>query len=979
MGAKQGNGEVSVLTQFRALFMKNLSLQKRQTKTNICQILVPLVLISVIGVLQVVVDHFVSSGDIVALGGALPPAARDTYNTMPCKGINPDGNCFVGQNLFPAPGIAVINASDPVYWDTYIFQAPLYYFSAEDDATRAFLGSSNFDGTTSGLLGQMQPKQMFDLYSIAGSLREWVTPVSYNGYFPVFLESQGPDWLDNQIASNIEQYYRWAPTKQGKISRIYNATYSIDSQSYNEVQEVASRIVQGRFSEVRPFGGIEFGKLNMSAMSSRADAVGRIPFTIVANSFEFDQTGYETQRRSNILTFVSNSVLRTKLGKTGGTNLDPIIRTLIVNMPDVTQKQSVDVVSLAGGFCFSFAASFLLPVFVSNIVKDKQERQLMMMEMSGMKERVYWLITYVYNYLLYMCVLAMIFVTSHGFKMRLFTQSNNFLLFVLFFAWGHAEIMVAFFFSTFFSNAKTSTVVSYLLVIGGVITSNVVQTLEIFPSDTTPNFFYMIYPPFAFYRILYLMNDACGNFRCFGLSELEPGTQLTISFVYLLFGSLVFAILAAYLSLVFPRQYGVPLHPLFCILGPFRRLKAWCSRPSGYKSVATTNSLYEASNDTLVSVDDMGRGRSASAASIVHNEMYIDDDVVEETARIAENRFSEHCPVVIQSILKEYPPRKGGNGRPHVAVRNVSFAVEKGECFGLLGANGAGKTTLISVLTGLYEPTKGTARIDGYDLRTDMDKIHRRIGVCPQFDILSDDLTSREHLLFYARLKGVPRALETEKVEIALRQVNLLDAQHRLSKNLSGGMKRRLSLAIAIIGDPAIVILDEPTTGLDPKARHSVWEVLEAVKKDHSMILTTHGMDEADRLCTRIGIMSRGRLKCIGSQLHLKNKFGRGYQILFGCANESAIPSVREFVATVCPDAVLFEAFAGALAYSVPKELVHISSLFEKIEKDGPAAGVTDWGIKMTTLEDVFLNIIKRDEDEHGADDGGKRRNSLIV
>ena len=157
-----------------------------------------------------------------------------------------------------------------------------------------------------------------------------------------------------------------------------------------------------------------------------------------------------------------------------------------------------------------------------------------------------------------------------------------------------------------------------------------------------------------------------------------------------------------------------------------------------------------------------------------------------------------------------------------------------GCCFGLLGSNGAGKTTLISVLTGLYSPTRGHATICGFDLETALHSIYKVMGICPQFDILWPDLTIEEHLLFYARLKGVPKQDEKSEVLALIRSVDLLGAHKKGSKakELSGGMQRRLSLAISLMGSPEVVFLDEPTTGLDPETKRHVWTLLDKIKRN---------------------------------------------------------------------------------------------------------------------------------------------------
>lgn len=335
-------------------------------------------------------------------------------------------------------------------------------------------------------------------------------------------------------------------------------------------------------------------------------------------------------------------------------------------------------------------------------------------------------------------------------------------------------------------------------------------------------------------------------------------------------------------------------------------------------------------------------------------------DVAAERVRVEHGQYAPDCPVVIDGIRKTYPARDGRE--PFVAVQDVSFLVERHECFGLLGANGAGKTTLISILTGLIEPTSGRARIAGYDIRTEMASIQRCIGVCPQFDILVDELTCRETLLFYARIKGLPAAEERMRAEAALRQVNLHDATDRLVKNLSGGMKRRLSLAVSLVGSPDIVFLDEPTTGLDPKARQQVWEVLQEVKRAHSVILTTHGMDEADYLCTRIGIMSRGRLMCIGSPMHLKRKYGNGYEITVHCKSAADAAVVCAWLPSIVPGIAHTETFASTCRFNLHSADLSVSRLFASVERERERLGIEDWGITMTTLEDVFIAIVRDDE-----------------
>ena len=199
----------------------------------------------------------------------------------------------------------------------------------------------------------------------------------------------------------------------------------------------------------------------------------------------------------------------------------------------------------------------------------------------------------------------------------------------------------------------------------------------------------------------------------------------------------------------------------------------------------------------------------------------------------------------------------------------------------------------ISILTGLYAPTSGNAYILGNNIRENMSEIRKTIGICPQFDIQWDSLTPYEHVVFYSRLKGIPALEEKDHVMSLLKQVGLDSCGYtKYACQLSGGMRRRLSVAMALAGNPKIVFLDEPTSGLDPISKRQLWDIVSASKENRSIILTTHSMEEADVLCDKISILASGRLRCIGTPLHLKNKYGFGYR-LYVSAQEGESGSVQ--------------------------------------------------------------------------------------
>ena len=209
------------------------------------------------------------------------------------------------------------------------------------------------------------------------------------------------------------------------------------------------------------------------------------------------------------------------------------------------------------------------------------------------------------------------------------------------------------------------------------------------------------------------------------------------------------------------------------------------------------------------------------------------------------------------------------------AVGGVSFAVRAGEVFGLLGPNGAGKTTTIRVLTTLLRPTEGRAFVAGHDVVGEGLPVRQSIGYVPQAISIDGALTAHENLEFYGRVTGVPRRERTERIEEAVEAMALGSFLHRLGRTLSGGMLRRLEIATALLKQPEVLFLDEPTLGLDPTARRLVWDRLELLQAEAgtTIFVTTHQMEEADRQCERIAIMDLGEIAAIGTPADLRREF----------------------------------------------------------------------------------------------------------
>ncbi|MCP4762374.1 MAG: ABC transporter ATP-binding protein [archaeon] len=209
-----------------------------------------------------------------------------------------------------------------------------------------------------------------------------------------------------------------------------------------------------------------------------------------------------------------------------------------------------------------------------------------------------------------------------------------------------------------------------------------------------------------------------------------------------------------------------------------------------------------------------------------------------------------------------------------VALDGIDLEIERGELFGLLGPNGAGKTTMISILCGLLSPSSGTAYVLGYDAKDASNNMKRYIGLCPQEPAYIEYLTGRENIEFFGNLHIMPKKELKTRTNLLLEKLGMVDSADRKAGKYSGGMIRRISTAIALIHDPEVAILDEPTVAMDPQSRHAVWEFIKDLKnRGKTVILTTHYIEEAEELCDRVGIIDQGKLIELGSPKELTEKY----------------------------------------------------------------------------------------------------------
>jgi ATP-binding cassette, subfamily A (ABC1), member 3 len=306
----------------------------------------------------------------------------------------------------------------------------------------------------------------------------------------------------------------------------------------------------------------------------------------------------------------------------------------------------------------------------------------------------------------------------------------------------------------------------------------------------------------------------------------------------------------------------------------------------------------------------------------------------------------------------------------NVAVKDVSFGIKHGEVFALLGPNGAGKSTTVSCVRGdiLPSPGSGDILVEGVSMLRKKAAARQLLGNCPQFDAM-DQLTVLEHLRFYARIRGV-KNVEANVKEV-VRGVGLTNFQNRMGAALSGGNKRKLSLGIALMGNPAVMLLDEISSGLDVAAKRILWRTLETVVPGRSIALITHSMEEADRLCRRAGIMAK-KMLAVGTVEDLRQKHGNRYHvhILLNSAPQTSSEETERALnwASSFAGAEVENSFHGQLRFSVPAESQSqeeavqpasaIATLFRKLEDSKKEVGFEYYSVGQTTLDQVFLSIV---------------------
>ncbi|XP_014727841.1 PREDICTED: ATP-binding cassette sub-family A member 13 [Sturnus vulgaris] len=539
------------------------------------------------------------------------------------------------------------------------------------------------------------------------------------------------------------------------------------------------------------------------------------------------------------------------------------------------------------------------------------------------------------------CALAIILKAS-----GIFAYSNGFLIFLFLLEFGVTVIMLSYFLGAFFSSANTAALCASLVYMISFLPYIVLLVLQN-QLGFTNQIIMCLLSTTAFgqgiFFITYFEGQEIGIQWDNVHQSMAQGGYMTFGWMcwMMLFDSILYFVGGWYFSNIFPGKFGLKNRWNFPFTASYWKNLFGTERSKGH---------YLNSNMFFFNENFQEKGLSLSS-----NDWKIPCN---EGATIG---------VVLLSLTKEHMDGQ------KAAVKDLNLTFHKGQITALLGPNGAGKTTVISLLTGLYPPSSGTIIVDGKDIRTELAAIRTELGVCPQYDVLFSTLTVREHLLLYGSVKapGWTKEQLNEQVSGVLEDVDLSQHQYKPVGALSGGMKRRLSIAISFIGNSKTVVLDEPTSGVDPCSRRSIWDVLLKYKAGCTLIFTTHHLDEAEVLSDRIAILQRGQLRCCGSPSYLRETYGQGHSLtlikkpsVFEIQDPKHIVQVTSLVQTHIPEAFLKENSGSELTYVIPEraDKTSFKGLFQALDQSLQHLHVTGYGISDTTLEEVFLKLLQESE-----------------
>uniref|UniRef100_A0AAR2LEQ5 ABC transporter domain-containing protein n=1 Tax=Pygocentrus nattereri TaxID=42514 RepID=A0AAR2LEQ5_PYGNA len=723
----------------------------------------------------------------------------------------------------------------------------------------------------------------------------------------------------------------------------YNSTEELDKQ--------AEKLSQNR----ELYASVIFKLPKDNVSSSSSGLPPKVDYTIrmhIDNSMRTDRSRnpfwvkssyispLKTQRYTRGFAYLQEGIERAIIALQAGKEVqEPAVQVQAFPYPCFYKDEYLNSITFAFPLVLMLAWVLFIANFVKKLVHERELRLHEYMKMMGVNPISHFFAWFIESALfLIMTIIILTFILKYG---KVLPNSDAFVVFLYLCDYGLSILAISFLVSSFFDKTNIAGLSGSLIYVICFFPFIVVMSMEETMSFSCKTALSLFSPTCFSYASQYISRyEKQEEGIQWSNMYISPVAGDTASFGWLcwllLIDSVIYFLLGAYIRMVFPGKYGIPAPWYFPVLPSFWADLVCCCNRAPRK---------------------VGRGLLFS-------------NMVQDIQRKGKDKGKdEEFPelpvgVSLHGLTKTYGRRK--------AIENLNLSFYEGHVTSLLGHNGAGKTTTMSLLTGLFAPSSGSIEVYGKDMQTFIDDVRKEMGVCMQYDVLFDHLTAKEHLLLYGQIKA-PHWTKQElrqQVHRILEETGMYSHRHKRVGMLSGGMKRKLSISIAFIGGSRLVVLDEPTTGVDPCSRRSIWEIILQHKQERTVILSTHHLDEAEVLSDRIAFLERGGLKCCGSPFYLKDKLAKGYNLTLtkkALDSEEKFDSeeVKAFIHSHMPEAQQKEGEMGDMVYSLPayssQNASAYRSLLTGLDRNLNALQLGCYGISDTTLEEVFLQLTQDD------------------
>ena len=709
---------------------------------------------------------------------------------------------------------------------------------------------------------------------------------------------------------------------------------------------------------------------------------------------------YQKSGYTYILKIINDYILQQETG-----NNDAKIDFAMIALP--YENYRTDPFSSVIGYFIPFfmVIAYMCPLclYVYRMVGEKENKSKEGMKIMGLSEGTYFLSYFIQ----YVIITFIDSVINTFFMALLFSKIPFIILFVILFLWALDIFGLIFFFQSFIDKTRVALILSLLIYFVMFFISMACMEED---ANKIVKIVLSIFPPVCLELGIVLLGQFESHFKELKISDYTTTyTNYSIFIMNLMqiVDFFLYLFLGYYLQNVLPHDFGIK-RPFYFLC----TCEYW-----NPKSKKKNTNVKRAVNKELYEIEEELKNKNEMVnIEFIYDKEKDDDSKKKKKKNIKKKEADKNIPETIEAFKPKIPIKRSrkrrksfeaedlymdktkpddvlivtdivktfGDGKKAVDHVNINFY--KDEIFALLGHNGAGKTTLISMLTGLYEATEGTAYYDGYDIldSNNMDEFRKKLGICPQHDVLFDQLTVREHLEMFCIFKGYTSDNIDEEINKTLHDFEMVDIQSVTAENLSAGQRRKLSIAISLIGGSKVIFLDEPSSGMDITSRRNLWDILKRQTEQKIIILTTHYMEEASVLGKRIGIINAGKMKCIGTPLFLIERYGKFMNLDItkeeGADNDNIINFIKKRA-----NNIEYEILSEEILFRIPKkseksknsndnvddlidndsnkvnDSLDLTKFFEDLDNNLKNLGIKSYSASMPTLEDVFLNVAAED------------------